>query len=661
MICTSIQNKTYDEILAILDDPWIEMAEIRLDRCDLSDEEIEDLFANTDTPLIATCRIVEVGAKEAERRLGVAIRAGARFADLEVEADAGFSKRFRSACEECGTEIIRSFHDYSGTPDLEYLQQLRDRCYRYGADIAKIVVTAHSADDAARVMDLYGDCNNLVAFAMGEAGRDTRIACLKAGAPFSYASLSDAEATAPGQIDYITMHREVYGSWRGFFRNSLQMPASKSFAQRAIIAAALADGRSHLRGYSPCADSESALEVARTLGAKVRIDGSTLTIDGIGGAHTSLETLHTGESGLLTRLMIPLMAAINDRPVTITGEKTLAHRPLKGVSDIMASFGVIVRESTVPMRVEGRIIPGVAEISGKDGSQLISGLLTALPLFDKPSTLIVTDPKSIPYMFITCDVLKHFGIKISSEMEGDEKMIEEQDWSGCTGVTFKIRGGQKYHAADFDIEGDWSSAAPFLVAGALYGKAEVSGLDTSSLQADLSIADILVEAGAVVSEMDGAVCVSRAPLEAISVDLNNAPDIFPIVSVLAAFCAGESVISGVGRLVGKESNRCEAILEMLSGLGVQASVVGDELHVVGETLTSRLLNGRLLRGGAFTSRGDHRMAMALKIASLGASPAAGSASAGQAPAQAAGLAGPITIDDTACVAKSFPGFWEMFD
>ena len=125
-----------------------------------------------------------------------------------------------------------------------------------------------------------------------------------------------------------------------------------------------------------------------------------------------------------------------------------------------------------------------------------------------------------------------------------------------------------------------------------------------------------------VSEMDGAVCVSRAPLEATSVDLNNAPDIFPIVSVLAAFCAGESVISGVGRLVGKESNRCEAILEMLSGLGVQASVVGDELHVVGETLTSRLLNGRLLRGGAFTSRGDHRMAMALKIASLGAAPAA---------------------------------------
>ena len=675
MICTTIQNKTYEEILALLDDPWIEMAEIRLDRCKLSNDEIEDLFANTDTPLIATCRIAEVGAKEAERRLSVAIRAGARFADLELEADVALSKRFRAMCEECGTEIIRSFHDFEDTPDLEYLQQVRDRCYRYGADIAKVVTTAHTPEDAARVLALYGNAygaqrqagfcqprsekvpleggaggsdsqkgrqaKGLLAFAMGPEGRATRIECLKHGAPFSYACLP-GEPAAPGQTDFLSMHREVYGNWRGFFRNSLQMPASKSFAQRAIIAAALAEGRSHLRGYSPCADSESALAAARTLGAKVRMDGSTLSIDGIGGAHTSLETLHTGESGLLTRLMIPLMATINDRPVTITGEKTLTRRPLKGVSDIMASFGVIVRENTVPMHVEGRIIPGVAEISGKDGSQLISGLLTALPLFEGPSTLIITDPKSIPYMFITCDVLKRFGIKISAEMEGDAKMIEEQDWSGCTGVTFKIRGGQRYHAADFDIEGDWSSAANFLVAGALYGKAEVSGLDTSSLQADLTIADILVEAGAVVSELDGVVCISRAPLEAFATDLNNAPDIFPIVSVLAAFCEGESVISGAGRLVGKESNRAEAILEMLSALGVKAWIAGDDLHVYGETLTSRLLNGRLLKEGNFSSHGDHRMAMALKIASIGAS-------------------GPVIIDDTACVAKSFPQFWEMFD
>ena len=113
MICTCIQHKTYEEILSLLDDPWIEMAEIRLDRCQLSTEQIEDLFANTDTPLIATCRIAETGAVEAERRLSAAIRAGARFADLEIEADAAFSKRFRSMCEECGTEIIRTFPSWS--------------------------------------------------------------------------------------------------------------------------------------------------------------------------------------------------------------------------------------------------------------------------------------------------------------------------------------------------------------------------------------------------------------------------------------------------------------------------------------------------------------------------------------------------------------------
>ncbi len=645
MICTSIQNKTYDEILALLDDPWIEMAEIRLDRCKLSDKEIEDLFSDTETPLIATCRIAEAGAKTAEEKLGIAIRSGARFADLELEADVAFSKRFRTLCEECGTEIIRSFHDFEGTPDAEYLQQVAARCYRYGADIAKVVTMCKSEADAKLIEDLYSvveDPTRLVAFGMGSEGRQTRIECLRKGAPFSYAALSDAEAAAPGQIDYVTMHREVYGNFRGFFRNDLRMPASKSFAQRAIVAAALADGRSHLRGYSPCEDSESAIAAVQALGAKVSRDGSTLTIDGIGGAHTNLETLHTGESGLLTRLMIPLMAGINDCPVTITGEKTLTKRPLKGVSDIMASFGVIVRENTVPLRIEGQLIPGVAEVSGKDGSQLISGLLTALPLAEQQSTLLVTEPKSIPYMFITCDVLKHFGIRISSEMEGDERMLAEQDWTGCTGITFKIKGGQRYKAADFNIEGDWSSAANFLVAGAVYGNAQVSGLDTGSLQADLAIADILVQAGAVVSELEGDVCVSKAPLEAFEADLNNAPDIFPIVSILAAFCAGKSVISGANRLVGKESNRAEAIVEMLTQMGVPATVEGDNLTVEGETLSFRLLNGHLLKGGKYTSRSDHRMAMALKIASFAAD-------------------GPIEIDDEACVAKSFPEFWEMFD
>ena len=108
MICTSLQHKTYEEILAILDRGEVEMAEIRLDRCDLTDEQIEDLFGNCDTPLIATCRIKEAGQAAAEHRLKTAIEAGARFADLEVEAPAQLSRYIQKLCRTSGTELIRS-------------------------------------------------------------------------------------------------------------------------------------------------------------------------------------------------------------------------------------------------------------------------------------------------------------------------------------------------------------------------------------------------------------------------------------------------------------------------------------------------------------------------------------------------------------------------
>ena len=658
MICTSLQNKTYEQILAILEDPAVEMAEIRLDRCPLSDEQIEALFADSDTPLIATCRIAESpSVEEAERRLRLAIEAGARFADLEIEAPAQTSKNFQHLCRKRGTEIIRSYHNFDETPDDEGLQMALARCFRYGADIAKVVTACHGPEDAARLEALYSlvleDVDSLqgrlVAFGMGEAGRQSRLECLRRGAPFTYAALSAEEATAPGQWFLAEMHSALYGDRKPYRAEGIAMPASKSFAQRAIFAAALAGGTSHLSGYSPCGDSEAAIRLAEALGARVQREGDTLAITGIGAACGQLRPgqVDTGESGLLTRLAIPVLAAIGDGSFTVTGHGTLPDRPLSGAAGIMASFGVLLsnaveregKEVHIPAQVKGRLIPGTADVSGKGGSQLISGLLMALPLCDKDSMLHVSDPKSIPYMYITLDVLRHFGIQTRSEMEGDAEMLEADDWSGCTGISFKVRGRQRYRAADFAIEGDWSAAANYLVAGAVFGSAELSGLDTKSLQADLTIIDILVEAGAVVSQLDdeGTVCVRKAPLEAFRQDLSNAPDLFPIVAVLAAFCAGESRIGGVGRLVTKESNRAEAILQMLQQMGVEAHIEDDVLVVFGESLSARLLSGRLLRGGEYTSRHDHRMVMALKVASLGTE-------------------SPIVIDDEACVGKSFPGF-----
>ena len=708
MICTSIINKNLECVLAALEQ--CEMAEIRLDSCDLSMKDIDECFSS-DVPLVATCRVADVMANEpslqdeslseqsreikamqiAERKLVRAIEAGARYVDVEIEVQKQMSKRVRNAAHENGTVFIRSYHDFSGTASVEELHAMVEKCRYHGADIVKLVTTANSQEDVDRVMSLYDWCKNeagngvealadggLIAFCMGEAGKQSRVHCLKYGAPYTYAALSEHEAAAPGQWPRAEMSKAVYGDYKFIGADAaLKMPVSKSFAQRAIIAAALADGVSHLNGYTPCGDNEAALQVARLLGADVQKDGDKLTIKGISASLGSLAQvydaeglpsvteegkprLHVGESGLLTRMMIPIMAQLCGETVTFTGEKTLLGRPLTGAKEIMDVFGAqtancapeTLRDGQngeaplcVPLTVKGPLKAGRTDISGKHGSQIISGLLMGLPFADRNSTVVVKEPKSIPYMFITLEVLKKFGIKTGNEMLGGRDFLESDgDWSLCTEMVFKVKGGQKYKAADIDLEGDWSAAANFLVAGALFGKVQLKGLDTTSLQADLSIMDILMDAGASLSQTDGdkgLITAERAPLKSFSIDASNCPDLFPIVSVLAAFCQGTSRLAGVGRLANKESDRAKAIIEMLTQMGVKAWVEGDEMFIEGSCLAQRLLNNNLLKGGEYTSHHDHRMVMALKVASLGADC-------------------PITIDDEACVGKSFPQFHEIF-
>jgi len=740
MICTTIINKDLQGILAALE--MCEMAEIRLDSCNLSMKDIDEVFSS-DVPLVATCRLADVMASEpslqdasmseqsreikamqiTERRLVRAIEAGARYVDVEMEVPKQMSKRVRNAAHENGTVFIRSYHDFTGTGSVEELRDMVKKCRYHGADVVKLVTMAHSQEDVERVMSLYSWCSTeasggvealadggLIAFCMGEAGRQSRVDCLRYGSPYTYAALTAGEAAAPGQWPAEEMMKAVYGEYTFIDSESpLAMPCSKSFAQRAIIAAALADGVSHLRGYSPCGDNEAALQVARMLGADVQKNGSEITVKGISASLGSLKQildgegqpsvaddgtprLHVGESGLLTRMMIPLMAQLCPQTVTFTGEKTLLGRPLTGAKEIMEAFGTEAESVNchpersegsaqalcVPLTVKGPLRPGRTDISGKHGSQIISGLLMGLPFADRNSTVVVHEPKSIPYMFITLEVLKKFGIKTGNEMLGGRDFLESDgDWSLCTEMVFKIKGGQKYKAADIDLEGDWSAAANFLVAGAVFGKAQLQGLDTRSLQADLSIMDILMDAGASLSQTDGDrgdITVQRAPLRSFAVDASNCPDLFPIISVLAAFCQGTSRLAGVGRLANKESDRAKAIMEMLTRMGVKAEIEGDEMIIEGHSLVQRLLcqkrcldcarhdngnarsdvetcqpersegsvTGGLLQGGEYTSHHDHRMVMALKVAALGAD-------------------SPITIDDEDCVGKSFPQFHEIFE
>ena len=692
MICVSIQNKNFGEISEILG--RVEMAELRLDRCGLSLEEIDEIFCS-DIPLVATCRVSDLMAADpglteakaasiSERRLVAAIESGAKYVDVEYEMPKHVSKSIRGAAHENGSIFIRSFHDFHGTPSDEELQALVERGYRQGADTVKIVTTARSVEDVQRVLALYDKlpegrkADSLIAFCMCppeseatpeiiEAARMSRLECLKKGSPYTYAALTSDEAAAPGQWACDRMHEAVYGKFRfvGDGKAALPMPCSKSFAQRAIIAAALAEGESVLDGYSPCGDNESAIQVAENMGAAVRREasergGEKLYIKGIAaGCQTlSLDGLHVGESGLLTRIMTPLLAQISSSEVLVTGEKTLSTRPLSGVPEMMARFGASVRPAegespariadsiTVPFRVKGPLKPGKTEISGKQGSQLISGLLMSLPLGKKSATLSVVEPKSLPYMFITLDVLKKFGIHIGNEMLGGDDFLESGgDWSLCNQMIFKIKPGYSYKSAKLYLEADWSAAANFLVAGAVFGKVTLSGLDTASLQADLSIMDILMDAGASITREGGRygdLTIQRAPLSAFEVDANHCPDLFPIIAVLASFCEGTSRICGVKRLAHKESNRAEAIVEMLTKMGVEVSVEDDLMQIRGYGLTRRILTGKLLKGGEFTSHHDHRMAMALKVASLGAS-------------------SPVIIDDEKCTAKSFPDFCSLWE
>lgn len=655
MICVPLANKDLEQIYQALERPEVEMAEIRLDSCHLDSAAMEELFSETDKPLIATFRLADQSqAAEAESKLLSAINAGAEYIDLDIDAPAMMCKRLRREAREAGTLLIRSFHDFEGTDSTRSLSAVVEKALHLGADIVKIATTAQSEADVAKVQKLYElfPPENLIAFCMGDKGRSSRLICLKEGAPFSYASFSSADATAPGQIPAAEMFKAVYGGSvspvtpGAIGQKPVNPGCSKSCAQRAIILAALAEGTSTLKGYTPCGDNEAAINVAQAIGAKVSVKGDTVIITGTGGKIDKVSELHCGESGFLTRMMIPVLAVCGSTPVRITGEKTLLTRPLPGACAMLESFGIGVSAERVPLEVRpldsARGDTSIS-INGSGGSQLVSGLLAALPLCNKNISITLENPKSIPYIFMTLDLMRQFGVNVDCQMEGGEEFVTTGDWSYCDTMVFGIKKGCSYRAADVTLEADWSAAANFMVAGAIFGKADIAGLDTKSLQADLSILDILPLAGASVSqEESGIVHVVKGPLRGFDVDASNCPDLVPAISVLAAFCQGISTITGVARLATKESNRPGVIAEMLGKMGVHARLKGDKLQIEGRSLAGRLLSGRLLKGGQFSSYADHRIAMALAVAGLGAD-------------------SPIIIDDKECTAKSFPAFNEIFN
>lgn len=616
--------------------------EVRLDECDFDTDEIRDIFScQRKAELIATCHVsLPSQVAEAAEKLSAAILAGADYVDIPLDFPENSKQWLLNLALNHGTRIILSWHNYTNTEPLPRLREIAAQALREGADIVKIVTTATRPEDADTVLALYDgfEPGRLLAFAMGPLGRDSRFQALEKGAPFLFVAPSREGATASGQPCVADLLPESAFKLRG----EAALPASKSYAQRAILLAALATGTTKLYGVTLCDDIVSAIGVAQSLYADVSLDGTILTIEGHqdilrDGLRVRDNSLFVGESGLLARLCIPL-AGLTKEAIEISGEKTLLRRKVDDHRAALRKLGLrltFTDRSHLPVTVRGRLKAGAVEVDGSKGSQMISGMLMALSQCDSESTLVISGVTSEPYINLTTYIASFFGLTGYDCPELADKNKQEED---SYYRTWYIDPQQRITPVlGLEVERDWSAAAMLLVAGAVAGEITLRGLDLLSRQSDAVIFELLRQnhVDIVRDPEKNTISVRRSILCPFYFDINDAPDLFAPLFVLAAFSHGESVISGIGRLKNKESNRAESFAEEFGKLGVRTTVSGGEMTIYGE-------ENRRLWKATCSSHGDHRLAMALLVASLFAD-------------------GPVRIDDTDCIAKSFPGFLENFE
>jgi 3-phosphoshikimate 1-carboxyvinyltransferase len=393
---------------------------------------------------------------------------------------------------------------------------------------------------------------------------------------------------------------------------TVNAPTSKSMTQRAIAASLLADGESIILNPSYCDDSLAAMSMAVGLGARVEPQVSEMKI--VGSATLKETKLNCGESGLAIRMFSPI-AALYKAQITLVGAISLKKRPMFMIEEALNQLGVKCTSTGgfLPLTIKGPLAGGHCEIDGSVSSQLLTGLLMALPLATKNSVIKVRNLKSKPYIDMTLQILKYFGITVENEKY----------------ELFHIPGNQKYIPSHYTVEGDWSAGAFLLVAAAINGHMIVNGLSRDSLQSDMSVLKALEKAGARLVFSDNKLEISKTALRAFDFDATESPDLFPPLVALAAYCEGNSSVKGVSRLIFKESDRAKTLQEEFAKLKVKIEIHDDTMYITGSQP----------QAGRVESHDDHRIAMALAIAALGAT-------------------GRVYIRDSQCVAKSYPGFFD---
>ena len=400
---------------------------------------------------------------------------------------------------------------------------------------------------------------------------------------------------------------------------AVKAPSSKSVAHRALICAALSEGgTSCIYGIDRSDDIDATIGALRAMGIDIEILQDKINV--CGGVKNNKIKINCGESASTLRFLIPVAAALGIG-ASFTGEGNLPERPVQLYQKLLAYKGVSInlQGGKLPLIVSGKLTAGKFYVPGDISSQFITGLLFALPMLDGDSEIILTSPlESEPYIDITVNVLKIFGIEIICR----------------TGEGYYISGNQRYLSTAYTVEGDFSQAAFFASAAAINGEIAVHRLNSFSAQGDYKIIELLGLFGAKIYFDGDVLYAAKGELHGINIDAKNIPDLVPILSVVAAYAEGETVIYNAGRLRFKESDRIHAIHEMLTAIGADVKEIGDGLIING--------NGKSkLRGGNVKSFGDHRIAMSAAIASIGTEEG-------------------IIIDDMNCIRKSYPAFLDDF-
>lgn len=410
----------------------------------------------------------------------------------------------------------------------------------------------------------------------------------------------------------------------GRLAGTVNVPSSKSMGHREIICAALAQGISVIDNISMSDDIAATLRCLNALGVKSELTASkfkgrsAVKIYGTGGVKATGAICDCGESGSTLRFLLPL-GALCGAPVTFSGAGRLGERPLKPYYDIFDLQGIKYRPAQgLPVTVEGRLRSGEFKLPGNVSSQFVSGLLVALPLLEGNSEIIITTPlESQSYIDLTLSALAKYGIKVSNNNY----------------QRFIVPGGQKYQSGNADVEGDWSQAAFWLVAGCLNGDIICGGAEAASLQGDRVVKDILTAMGGNITMTDGGLQAVTSTLHGTIIDAADCPDIIPVLTVAAAVAEGTTNIINAGRLRIKECDRLHAIAAELNKLGADVTEQAESLIVKGKP--------QGLLGGSVSAWNDHRIAMSMAVASLV-------------------CRGPVIIGGSESVKKSYPTFWQDF-